>query len=71
MRKVYDWDSGVYYGEILEVPETYNVVGNSNEHGLVIGESTFGGVAILAWTQVGAIMDYGSLIYITHYASTK
>ena len=65
MRKVYDWDSGVYYGEILEVPETYNVVGNSNEHGLVIGESTFGGVAILAWTRLGAIVDYGSLIYIT------
>lgn len=44
--------------------ETYNVVGNGNEHGLVIGESTFGGVPQLA-QQAGAIMDYGSLIYVT------
>jgi dipeptidase len=66
-RKVYDWDSGVYLGEIDEVDddETYNVVGNANEHGLVIGESTFGGVAVLAGTQTDAKMDYGSLIYIT------
>jgi dipeptidase len=68
LRKVYDWDSGVYLGEIDEshVHETYNVVGNANEHGLVIGESTFGGVAVLAGTpQTDAILDYGSLIYIT------
>ena len=37
---------------------------NSNEYGLVIGESTFGGVEELA-TQPGAIIDYGSLIYLT------
>jgi len=101
MRKVYDWDSGVYLGvsntilemiqlfvsivipwltenlsshllcthtgrqEIAEANETFNVVGNSNEHGLVIGESTFGGVPALAWNQTGSIIDYGSLIYIT------
>ena len=64
-RSVYDWDSGVYLGEIDEVPTTYNVVGNSNEHGLIIGETTFGGHPLLAWNQTGAIMDYGSLIYIT------
>jgi hypothetical protein len=46
------------------VNETYNVVGNGNEYGLVIGESTFGGVEVLA-SQPGAIIDYGSLIYIT------
>lgn len=63
-RKVYDWDSGVYMGTIAEVATTYNVVGNSNEHGLVIGETTFGGLPLLAWNQTGAIMDYGSLIYI-------
>ena len=62
---MYDWDSGVYLGDIPQAVETYNVVGNSNEHGLVIGESTFGGVSILAWNQTGAVMDYGSLIYIT------
>ena len=40
------------------------VVGNGNEKGLVIGESTFGGVQALA-NQPGAIVDYGSLIYLT------
>ena len=28
MRKVYDWDSGVYLGEIPQARETYNVVGS-------------------------------------------
>lgn len=65
MRKVYDWDSGVYLGEIPEATETYNVVGNTNEHGLVIGETTFGGVEELAWTQTDGKIDYGSLIYIS------
>lgn len=65
MRKVYDWDSGRYMGEIAESnTSTYNVVGNTNEYGLVIGETTFGGVGVLAWNQTDAIMDYGSLIYI-------
>lgn len=64
-RKVYDWDSGAYMGEIAEVATTFNVVGNANEHGLLIGETTFGGLPLLAWNQTGAIMDYGSLIYIT------
>jgi len=63
-RQVYDWDSGVHLGEIEEVATTYNVVGNGNEHGLVIGETTFGGVSVLAWNQTAAVMDYGSLIYI-------
>jgi dipeptidase len=50
-------------GEIPQVNQTYNVVGNSNEYGLVIGESTFGGVPQLG-QQPGAIIDYGSLIYL-------
>lgn len=65
MRKIYDWDSGKFLGTIPEVNHTYNVVGNANEHGLIIGESTFGGVPVLAWNQTGALIDYGSLIYIT------
>jgi len=65
LRKIYDWDSGVYLGEIPEAHITYNVVGNSNEFGLVIGESTFGGVKELEMNQPGAIIDYGSLIYLT------
>ena len=64
MRKVWDWDSGTYLGEIPDVGERYNVVGNMNEHGLIIGETTFGGLASLG-TQPGALVDYGSLIWIT------
>ena len=57
-------------GEIPQVNETYNVVGNGNEHGLVIGESTFGGVQELLETQPGAIIDYGSMIYLTLQRAT-
>mgnify|MGYP000157577182 CR=1 FL=1 len=31
MRKVFDWDTNKYHGEIPEAPETYNVIGNINE----------------------------------------
>ncbi len=68
MRPVYNWDTGVYLGEITEALITYNVVGNTNEHGLVIAETTFGGVDVLSnpkFAQRGAKIDYGSLIYIT------
>lgn len=51
-------------GEIPQANETYNVVGNGNEYGLVIGESTFGGAKEVCTHQPGAIIDYGSLIYI-------
>jgi dipeptidase len=64
MRDIYDWDSGVYLGQIEEVPHTYNVVGNINEYGLMIGETTYGGISSLQ-SQKGAIMDYGSLIWVT------
>eukprot|EP00051_Salpingoeca_urceolata_P008794 m.108942 g.108942 ORF g.108942 m.108942 type:complete len:610 (+) comp15944_c1_seq2:50-1879(+) len=63
-REVWDWDSGVFMGEITEASETYNVVGNMNEHQLAIGETTFGGLEQLGH-QPGAIIDYGSLIWIT------
>lgn len=62
MRKVYDWDSGRYLGEIPEVPHTYATIGNMNEHGLTISESTWGGREELVDTT--GIIDYGSLIYI-------
>lgn len=64
MHKVYEWDGGRYLGEIAEVPHTYNVVSNINEHGLVIGESTFSGLAILQQQSAGKL-DYGSMISIT------
>lgn len=63
MLKVYDWDTNKYLGEIKQAAETYNVVGNMNEHQLTIGETTFGGREEL--TDTTGIIDYGSLIYIT------
>ena len=62
MRKIIDWDSGKYLGEIPEVAHTYAVVGNINEHQVTIGESTWGGRHELEDTT--GIIDYGSLIYI-------
>lgn len=64
MRKIVEWDTGKPLGEIPQVAQTYNVVGNMNEHQLVIGESTWGGRHELADTTGQAIMDYGSLIYV-------
>ena len=61
--KVYDWDSGKYLGEIEQVQHTYKTIGNMNEHQLIIAETTFGGRHGL--NNQDAIMDYGSLIYIT------
>jgi dipeptidase len=63
-RDVYDWDTGRYLGAIPEVRETFNVVGNVNEYGLSIGETTFGGIENLQ-AQSAAKIDYGSLIWIT------
>lgn len=61
---IYEWDTGKFLGKIAQVAETYNVVGNMNEHQLAIAETTFGGREELA-KQKDAIMDYGSLIYVT------
>ena len=63
MLDVYDWDGGMYRGQIPQVAHTYNVVGNMNEYQLAIGETTYGGLESL-WEGPG-IIDYGSLIYIT------
>lgn len=65
MRRVVEWDTGKFLGEIPEVEQTYNVVGNMNEHQLVIAESTWGGRPELVDTTGQSIIDYGSLIYIT------
>ncbi len=61
---IYEWDTGKYLGQIDQVPHTYQVVGNMNENQVIIGETTFGGRKDLHH-QPGAIIDYGSLIYIT------
>ncbi|MBR1872351.1 MAG: C69 family dipeptidase [Bacteroidales bacterium] len=62
MRKIYDWDSGRYLGEIDQVAHTYKRVGNMNEHQLIITETTFGGRHELVDRH--GLIDYGSLIYI-------
>lgn len=62
VRKIYDWDTNVYHGQISEAEVTYNVIGNINEYQVSIGETTFGGREELVDTT--GILDYGSLIYI-------
>ena len=62
MRKIYEWDTNKYLGEIAEAEETYNVIGNINEWQVTIGETTFGGREEMVDTT--GIIDYGSLIYI-------
>ena len=61
-REVYDWETGRYTGRIPEAAQTYNVIGNINEHQVTIAETTFGGREELVNPE--GIIDYGSLIYI-------
>ena len=63
MMDVIEWDSGKKSGQIPQVTQTYNVVGNMNEFQVCIGETTYGGLDTLK--NPNGIMDYGSLIYIT------
>ncbi|MDR0545984.1 MAG: C69 family dipeptidase [Dysgonamonadaceae bacterium] len=62
MLDVREWDTNKYLGQIAQVAETYNVVGNINDHQVCIGETTWGGRHELVDTT--GIIDYGSLIYI-------
>ena len=62
MRRIFDWDSNKYHGEIPEAAETYNVIGNINEWQVTIGETTYGGREEMVDST--GIMDYGSLIYV-------
>ncbi len=62
MLRVTEWDTGKYLGDIPQAAVTYTTTGNMNEHGLIIGETTYGGLEQLA--DPNGIMDYGSLIYI-------
>jgi dipeptidase len=62
MLRVTEWDTGKYLGEIPQAAVTYSTTGNMNEWGLIIGETTYGGLSELG--DPNGIMDYGSLIYI-------
>jgi hypothetical protein len=69
MRDVWGWDEGKHLGKIPEANKTFNVMGNANSEGVVIGETTQGGLQELSHTgwdeRNGTIIDYGSLIWIT------
>ncbi|MEJ2594623.1 MAG: C69 family dipeptidase [bacterium] len=69
MMDVYEWDTGKWLGKIPQASKTYNVVGNMNENQVAIGETTYGGRSELRDTT--AIIDYGSLIYITLQRATS
>ncbi len=62
MLGIYEWDSGKYLGQIPQASVTYNQFGNMNEHQVIITETTFGGLPL--WDTT-AMMDYGSLIFVT------
>lgn len=62
MLDVYEWDTGKFLGRIKQARHTYSVVGNMNEHQVVLGETTFTGREELQDTT--AVIDYGSLMYI-------
>ena len=63
MLDIKEWDTHKYLGQIEQVEHTYATVGNMNEHQLAITETTFDCRPELSDTT--AIMDYGSLIYVT------
>jgi len=54
---------GEFLGRIAQVPQTYKVVGNMNEHQVAIGETTFGGRTELHGGP--GVLDYGNLMMIT------
>ena len=62
MRPIDEWDTGKRLGYIPEIANTYQRVGNMNEHQLIIAETTYGGRPELEDPK--GIMDYGSLIYV-------
>lgn len=79
MRKVYDWDTNKYLGEIPQAERTYTVVGQMNENQVSITETTYGGREEL-WKTEGKHLgspelpsgiDYGSLIYIALERATS
>ena len=61
MRPVIEWDTQEYLGEIPEAPVTYSRIGNMNEHGVTIAESTW---SCRPELEGSGMIDYGSLIYI-------
>lgn len=69
MRKVYEWDTNKYLGEIPQAERTYTVNAQMNENQVSIAETTFGGREELYKTE--GMIDYGSLIYIALERATS
>ena len=60
---IYSWHTGKLLGRIAQVPRTYRVIGNMNEHQVAIGETTFTGRKELH--DPNGFIDYGNMMYIT------
>ena len=67
-REIWEFGTGRYLGAIAEAPSTFNVIGNMNELGVAIAETTFDGLEILA-SQPGAVIDYYSLMCVLYAPS--
>lgn len=63
LMTIREWGTNRYLGIIPQAFHTYSVIGNMNEHQVVIGESTWGGLS--SQRDPNGLLDYGSLIYIT------
>ncbi|NOQ26063.1 MAG: dipeptidase [Bacteroidales bacterium] len=61
--EIIDWITGKKLGTIPQVNHTYRVIGNMNEHQVVINESTWGGRS--ECVDSTAIIDVGSLIWLS------
>lgn len=58
-----EWDTGRFLGRIPQISSTYQTVGNMNQWGVMITETTFGGRPELPDST--ASIDYATLIYVT------
>lgn len=61
--RLYCFRENTYIGSILQLAQTYRVVGNMNENQVSIGETTFTGREELHGGN--GFIDYGNLIFIT------
>jgi dipeptidase len=68
-RPVYDFESSRYLGEIDQPEKTFSTISHANEKGVVIAETTQGGLRALSQRgkdyRNGTVLDYGSLIIAT------
>lgn len=63
MLPIVEWDTYRPTGSIPQVAQTFQTMGNMNQHQLIIAETTWGGRE--EQVNEDGIMDYGSLIYVT------